>query len=344
MSIPDHFRALIISEPKDGGQATAKLSTIPRESLPTQGEVLIQVFCSGLNYKDALAVTGRGKIVRSYPIVPGIDLAGIVVESRDSRFKRGDPVIATGWGLGERYWGGLAEYASVKADWLLPVPAGLSLLTSMAFGTAGLTAMLSVLALEQSGMTPKSGREVLVTGASGGLGSYAIAYLHQRGYKVAALSQRKSNRDYLSNLGADSVIDPSEFLATSRRPLESERWAGAIDSVGGNVLSALLSGMAYRSGVACCGLARASEFSATVFPFILRGVRLIGIDSVYCPLEERQRAWEEIGKTRPLKGLEEITAFYSLEEVPELAQALLDGKLRGRSLITIAGVERALVQ
>jgi len=204
--------------------------------------------------------------------------------------------------------------------------------------------MLSVLALEQSGMTPKSGREVLVSGASGGLGSYAIAFLHRRGYKVAALSHRKSNRDYLSNLGADSVIDVSEFLATFRRPLESERWAGAIDSVGGDVLSAVLSGMAYRGGVACCGLARASEFSATVFPFILRGVRLIGIDSVYCPLEERQRAWEEIGKTRPLKGLEEITAFYSLEEVPELAQALLDGKLRGRSLITIAGVERALVQ
>jgi len=152
MSIPDHFRALIISEPKDGGQATAKLPTISRESLPTQGEVLIQVFCSGLNYKDALTVTGQGKIVRSFPMVPGIDLAGIVVESSDSRFKRGDPVIATGWGLGERYWGGLAEYASVKADWLLPIPAELSLLTSMAFGTAGLTAMLSVLALTESGV------------------------------------------------------------------------------------------------------------------------------------------------------------------------------------------------
>jgi len=342
MSLPDHIRALIVNEPKDGGQTSAKLATIPRESLPTQGEVLIQVFYSSLNYKDALAITGRGKIVRTFPMVPGIDLAGIVVESSDSRFKRGDSVIGTGWGLGERYWGGMADYASVKADWLLPVPPGLSLLTSMAFGTAGLTAMLSVLALEQSGMTPRSGREVLVTGASGGVGSFAIAFLHRRGYKVAALSLRKSNRDYLTNLGADSVIDLSEFLATSRQPLESERWAGAIDSVGGDVLSALLSGMAYRSGVACCGLARASDFSATVFPFVLRGVRLIGIDSVYCPLEERQRAWEEIGKTRPLKGLEEITGFYSLEEVPELAQALLDGKLRGRSLITIAGAERAL--
>jgi acrylyl-CoA reductase (NADPH) len=344
MSIPDHFRALIISQPRDGGQATAKLATIPRESLPAQGEVLMQVFYSSLNYKDALAVTGQPKIVRSFPMVPGIDLAGIVVESSDSRFKRGDSVIATGWGLGERYWGGMADYASVKADWLLPVAPGLSLLTSMAFGTAGLTAMLSVLALEQSGMTSKSGREVLVTGASGGVGSFAIAFLHRRGYKIAAVSQRKSNHDYLINLGADSVIDLSEFLATFRQPLESERWAGAIDSVGGDVLSALLSGMAYRSGVACCGLARGSEFSATVFPFILRGVRLIGIDSVYCPLEERRRAWEEIGRTRPLQGLEQITTFYSLEEVPELAQALLDGKLRGRSLITIAGVEKALVQ
>jgi acrylyl-CoA reductase (NADPH) len=183
-----------------------------------------------------------------------------------------------------------------------------------------------------------------VTGASGGLGSFAIAFLHRRGYKIAALSHRKSNHDYLINLGADSVIDLSEFLATFRQPLESERWAGAIDNIGGEVLSAVLSGMAYRSGVACCGLARASEFSATVFPFILRGVRLIGIDSGYCPLEERQRAWEEIGRTRPLQGLEEITQFYSLEEVPELAQALLGGKLRGRSLITIAGVEKALVQ
>jgi len=344
MSIPDYFRALIIAEPKDGGQATGKLAMISRHSLPAQGEVLVQVFFSSLNYKDALAVTGRPKIVRSFPMVPGIDLAGIVVESSDSRLKRGDSVIATGWGLGERHWGGMAEFASVKADWLLPVPPGLSLLTSMAFGTAGLTAMLSVLALEGSGLSPKSGREVAVTGASGGVGSCAIAFLHRRGYKITAVSHRKNNHDYLISLGADSVIDLSEFLATSRQPLGSERWAGAIDTVGGDVLSILLSGMAYRSGVACCGLARASEFSATVFPFILRGVRLIGIESAYCPLEERQQAWEEIGKTRPLQGLEEMTAFYSLEEVPEIAEALLDGKLRGRSLITIAGKERALVQ
>jgi acrylyl-CoA reductase (NADPH) len=344
MSIPDHFRAVIISEPKDGGQATGKLATIPLDSLPTQGEVLVQVFFSSLNYKDALAVTGRPKIVRSFPMVPGVDLAGIVVESNDSRFKRGDSVIATGWGLGERYWGGLAEFASVKADWLLPVPPGLSLLTSMAFGTAGLTAMLSVLALEQFGLTPKSGKEVAVTGASGGVGSFAIAFLHRRGYKITAVSHKKTNHDYLTRLGADSVMDVSAFLAACRQPLGSERWAGAIDSVGGDVLSALFTGMAYRSGVACCGLARASEFTATVFPFILRGVRLIGIDSVYCPLEERRLAWEEIGKTRPLQGLEEITAFYSLEEVPELAKALLDGKLHGRSLITIAGKERALGQ
>ena len=194
MSLPDHFRALIISEPKAGGRAAAKLATIPRESLPTQGEVLMQVFYSSLNYKDALAVTGRGKIVRSFPMVPGIDLAGIVVESSDSRFKRGDPAIGTGWGLGERYWGGLAEYASVKADWLLPVPPGLSLLTSMAFGTAGLTAMLSVLALIQSGLTPQSGREVLVTGASGGLGSFAVAFLHRRGTNSSSHSPKKQPR------------------------------------------------------------------------------------------------------------------------------------------------------
>jgi acrylyl-CoA reductase (NADPH) len=344
MSVPDYFRAVLISEPKDGGKATGKLATIPRESLPTQGEVLVQVFFSSLNYKDALAVTGRPKIVRTFPMVPGVDLAGIVLESGDSRFNRGDPVIATGWGLGERYWGGMAEFASVKADWLLPVPGGLSLLTSMAFGTAGLTAMLSVLALEQSGMTPEAGREVAVTGASGGVGSFAIAFLHRRGYKVTAISHRKDNRDYLTDLGADTVVDASELVAASRQPLGSERWAGAIDNVGGDVLSGLLSGMAYRSAVASCGLARASEFSATVFPFILRGVRLIGIESVYCPMKERQQAWEEIGKTRPLKGLEEITALYPLEEVPELAQALLDGKLRGRSLITVAGKERALVQ
>jgi acrylyl-CoA reductase (NADPH) len=194
MSLPDHFRALIISEPKDGGRAAAKLATIPRGSLPTQGDVLMQIFYSSLNYKDALAVTGRGKIVRSFPMVPGIDLAGIVVESSDSKFKRGDPVIGTGWGLGERYWGGLAEYASVKADWLLPVPPGLSLLTSMAFGTAGLTAMLSVLALIQSGLTAQSGREVLVTGASGGLGSFAVAFLHRRGTNSSSHSPKKQPR------------------------------------------------------------------------------------------------------------------------------------------------------
>jgi acrylyl-CoA reductase (NADPH) len=344
MSIPDHFQAVVISAPKDGGRAIGKLATISRDSLPKQGEVLVQVFFSSLNYKDALAITGRPKIVRSFPLVPGVDLAGIVVESTDSRFKSGDSVLATGWGLGERYWGGMAEYASVKADWLLPVPDGLSLLTSMAFGTAGLTAMLSVLALEQAGMTPQSDREVAVTGASGGVGSFAVAFLHRKGYKVAAISHRENNREYLTDLGAATVIDASEFVAASRQPLGPERWAGAIDNVGGDVLSSLLSGMAYRTAVASCGLAKASEFSATVFPFILRGVQLIGIDSVQCPTQERQRAWEEIGKTRPLKGLEEMTAFYTLEEVPEIAQGLLDGKLRGRSLITIAGREKALVQ
>jgi len=270
------FEALILDQ--TDGQLQVEIRDVSRDELPA-GDSLISVAYSSLNYKDGLAVTGEGRIVRSYPMVPGIDLAGTVVASGSPAFNAGDEVIVTGWGIGETHWGGYAQMARMKSDWLTPLPPGLSLKQSMAIGTAGFTAMLAVMALEHNGLAPGAGK-VVVTGAAGGLGSIAVAILAKLGYTVAASTGRAEAHDYLRGLGADEIVERSLLAEPPRRPMESGRWAGAVDVVGGSTLASLLATLLPSSAVAACGLAGGSELQTTVFPFILRGVSLLGINSV----------------------------------------------------------------
>lgn len=327
----DHFKALVLDQ-KDG-VVQASLRELPKDSLP-EGEVLVLVAYSSLNYKDGLAVTGQGKIVRQYPMVPGIDLAGIVEKSLSPLFNPGDPVILTGWGIGERHWGGYAQAARVKADWLLPLPQGLSLKQAMGIGTAGLTAMLSVMALEERGMKP-DGREVVVTGAAGGVGSVAVAILARLGYQVVASTGRPEAHEYLKGLGARRILDRKALSAPSDKPLESERWAGAVDTVGGETLAALLRTMAYGTSVAACGLAGGSRLQTTVFPFILRGVSLLGIESSLAPRERRQAAWARLVLDLPLESLDRMIQVVPLEDIPRLSQDILRGQVRGRIVVDL---------
>ncbi len=324
------FHALIVDFVDDAPQAQIK--TIPLSALPA-GDVLIKVDYSSLNYKDGLAVTGKGKIIRQYPMVPGIDLAGTVVESNDSRFREGDPVVVTGWGLGERHWGGYAQYARIPAAYVLRLPDGISTKQAMAIGTAGFTAMLCVQALQDHGVTPDKG-EILVTGAGGGVGSIAIALLAKLGYTVVASTGRPELSDYLGKLGAARIIDRST-LTGPVKPLASEQWAGAVDTVGGQTLANVLSATRYGGSVAACGLAGGSDLPATVFPFILRGVNLLGIDSVMCPNERRERAWAQLQETLPAELLAEMTEEISLGEVMDAAEQILRGQVRGRLVVDV---------
>jgi acrylyl-CoA reductase (NADPH) len=324
-----NFRAVRLDQVE--GKTRAALADIGIDDLPP-GEVLVDVACSTLNYKDALAITGAGKIVRQFPFVPGIDLAGKVASSADARFEPGDAVILTGWGVGERHWGGLGEKARVKGDWLLPLPAGLSLEQAMAVGTAGFTAMLSVLALEEQGVTPECG-ELAVTGAAGGVGSVAIPLLAHAGYRVVASSGRAELAGYLKELGAAEVVDRRQFAEGSKAPLDSARWAGAVDSVGGDTLVNLLKAMQYHGVVAACGLAGGAELHGTVFPFILRGVRLIGIDSAYYPASGRAAVWARIARDLDLGLLARMTTRVPLSDVPKLAPDFLRGAVRGRLVV-----------
>jgi acrylyl-CoA reductase (NADPH) len=326
------FRALVLDQVD--GQQKVSLQQLPAEALP-QGDVTVKVDYSSLNYKDGLAVTGKGKIVRSFPMVPGIDFVGTVTASDSPAYKPGDRVVLTGWGVGERHWGGFAELARVKADWLTPLPAGLSPLQAMAIGTAGLTAMLCVLALEKAGVKP-GGRPVVVTGAGGGVGSTAVALLAKLGYQVAASTGRAETHDYLKGLGAAEIIDRATLSDATPRALESERWGGAVDTVGGTTLAALLPAMAYGSAVAACGLVGGMGFSTTVAPFILRGVSLLGIDSVYCPGPVRAEAWQRLQADLPAERLAAMTQVASLEEVPALADAIVRGQTRGRVVIDLS--------
>lgn len=312
----------------------ARVQEIDAARLP-EGDVTVQVAWSGLNYKDALAITGKGKIVRNFPMVPGIDFAGTVRESRDSRFRAGQQVVLTGWGVGENHWGGLAEQARVKADWLVALPPTLEARQSMIIGTAGLTAMLCVMALEEGGVTPESG-EVLVTGASGGVGSTAVALLAQLGYQVTAVSGRTSTHDYLRELGASHIL-PRETFFEAARPLESQRWAGAIDTVGDRLLASVLAQMNYNGVVAACGLAGGYLLPTTVMPFILRNVRLQGIDSVRAPLHRRQTAWERLASILPARFYQQAATEIDLEAVPEAATALMENRITGRTLVRIGG-------
>lgn len=330
MSQQTTFRALILEQRDDAVRASIR--DLPADSLP-EGDVLVRVAFSSLNFKDGLAVTGKGRVVRGYPMVPGIDLAGTVVESASPDFRPGDRVVATGWGLGENHWGGYTELERLRAGWLVPLPEGLSLQEAMGIGTAGFTAMLSVMALEKLGLEP--GGEVVVTGAGGGLGSLAVAILAHLGYRVAASTGRAELHEYLRSLGAAEILDRDALAAPSGKPLERARWAGAIDAVGGATLAGLLRGMAERSSIAVCGNAGGAEFTTTVFPFILRGVSLLGIESARVPVEERRRAWARLAEQLPRKALRDTMTTRPLEEVPALAQEIIGGKVRGRVVIDI---------
>ncbi|WP_434997720.1 acrylyl-CoA reductase (NADPH) [Pectobacterium brasiliense] len=325
------MQALVLEQ--SDGLTHAQIREIDAEQLPT-GDVTVDINWSGINYKDALAITGKGKIIRNFPMVPGIDFAGTVRHSDSDRFRVGQPVILTGWGVGENHWGGLAQQARVKSDWLVPLPTSLDARKAMILGTAGFTAMLCVMALEDGGITPESG-DIIVTGASGGVGSTAVALLAELGYQVTAVSGRADNTDYLKKLGAKQVLDRSEFSG-SPRPLEKQRWAGAVDTVGDNVLATLLAQMDYNATVAACGLAGGVALPTTVMPFILRNVRLQGVDSVMAPLARRQQAWERLATILPESFYQQVTQEIGLEDVPAVAAALLENKVTGRTLVKIS--------
>jgi acrylyl-CoA reductase (NADPH) len=325
------FRALMLHE--EGGRIVPRLEVVDEARLPP-GEVTVAVEYSTLNYKDAMVLQGIGRLVRNYPHIPGVDFAGTVERSDSPEFKPGDPVILTGWRVGEVHWGGYAEKARVKAAWLVRRPEGLSATQAMAVGTAGLTAMLAVMALERHGLRPAGG-EVLVTGAAGGVGSVSIALLSALGHRVIAATGRPEQRDYLTDLGAADLVERSALAVKPSRPLDRERWAGAVDAVGGNTLATILTQLKYRASVAACGLAGGSDLPATVIPFLLRGVNLLGIDSVMCPPEERIEAWRRLARDLPLDRLERMTRVVPLSELPDLAPKILKGEVRGRTVVEI---------
>jgi acrylyl-CoA reductase (NADPH) len=323
------MKALVL-EQADGKVAAQVRDDVPESQLP-EGDVTVAVSHSGLNYKDGLILKGLGGLVRSYPHIPGIDFAGTVAETRSSEFKPGEAVILTGWRVGETRWGGYAQRARVPAEFLVAMPQGLDVFQSMALGTAGLTAMLAVMTLEEQGVAPAAG-EVLVTGAGGGLGGITIALLKSLGYTVVAATGRATTADRLRALGAATVIDRAE-LAQPSRPLASARWAGCVDAVGGAALPAVLAALKPGGTVAACGNAGGNEFSTTVLPFILRGVKLIGIDSVMCPKPRREEAWRRLAREMPKPALAAITATARLEDLPPLADRILAGQVEGRIVV-----------
>ncbi|WGF86957.1 MDR family oxidoreductase [Marinivivus vitaminiproducens] len=327
----ERFPALVLTE--QDGRTESAIREMTTGDLP-DGDVLVDVAYTTLNYKDALAITGKGKIIRTFPFVPGIDFSGRVLESAHPGYAPGQEVVLTGWGVGERHWGGMAGRARVKGDWLVTLPEGLDLRGAMALGTAGFTAMLAVQALEAGEHRPDAG-EIAVTGASGGVGSVAIALLAKRGFQVTASTGKPDQADFLKQLGAHDVVDRSLFTEPSKAPLGSARFAGAIDTVGGATLAGLLKVMQYHGVVAACGLAGSADLPATVFPFILRGVRLQGIDSVYCPSEPRAAAWRRLAQDLSADVLEGLSATYPLADLPELARGLLAGEVRKRVVIDV---------
>lgn len=324
------FKALLIE--KTATTQDANLVELDDAQLP-EGDVQLSVEFSSLNYKDALAITGRAPVVRHFPMVPGIDLAASVEHSSHPDWKPGDKVILNGWGIGETHWGGFAQKARVNGDWLVALPDGLSTQQAMAIGTAGYTAMLSVLALEKHGIKPEDG-PILVTGASGGVGSVAIVLLASLGYEVIASTGRPDEADYLKSLGAAGIME-REQLATPGKPLQKERWAGAIDAVGGHTLANVCATTRYRGAVTACGLAGGMDFPVTVAPFILRGVTLYGIDSVMAPKTLRMTAWSRLAQNLDLRKLAAMTTEITLHDVIRAAPDLLKGKLRGRTLVNV---------
>lgn len=331
----DQFQALVMTEQEDGFQVDVQqLDTL---QLP-EGEVDIAVEYSTLNYKDGLIVQGnQGRLVRRFPHVPGIDLAGTVIASEDDRYREGDKVVLTGWRVGEVHWGGYAQRARVRADWLVPLPEGLTTRQAMALGTAGFTSMLCVMALEERGLTPAAGAPVLVTGASGGVGSVAVALLAHLGYEVAASTGRPEQEEFLRSLGAGRIVPRQELSEPTQRPLESETWAGCVDTVAGSTLGRVLGQMRYGASVASCGLAAGPRLEITVLPFLLRAVNILGIDSVMQPYENRVRAWQRLVRDMPLDKLESLTGECGLAEVPDRAAEILRGQIRGRLVVDVNG-------
>jgi acrylyl-CoA reductase (NADPH) len=327
------FCALVLHE--EGGKIVPRLESVDESRLP-QGDVTVRVEYSTLNYKDGMILQGQGRLVRQYPHVPGIDFAGTVEQSSSPDFAPGDPVILTGWRVGELHWGGYAERARVKAEWLVRRPEGLSAKHAMAIGTAGFTAMLAVIALERHGLAPEAG-DVLVTGAAGGVGGVAVSLLAALGYRVVAATGRPELREYLEGLGAAELLDRAALAAKPTRPLDRERWAGAIDAVGGNTLATILTQLQYRASVASCGLAGGSDLPASVIPFLLRGVSLLGIDSVMCPKNERTQAWDRLARELPRDRLDRMTEVVPLAELPALAPRILNGDVRGRIAVAVSG-------
>lgn len=325
------FKGILLRE--QDGKVSAAVEDIDEAQLPA-GDVTVDIQYSTLNYKDGMILKGLGRLVRNYPHIPGVDFAGRISASSAPGWKVGDEVILTGWRVGEARWGGYAQKARVKSDWLVKLPPGMSAKNAMAIGTAGFTAMLAVMALEQHGVTPDKG-EVLVTGAAGGVGSIATALLSRLGYTVAASTGRADTHDYLRGLGAKSIIDRASLATLPARPLESERWAGCIDAVGGATLSNVLASLKHRGAVASCGLAGGNKLETTVIPFLLRGVNLLGIDSVSSPRPEREVAWGRLARELDAQALEKITSLISLAELPSKADDILAGKVRGRVVVDV---------
>mgnify|MGYP003606852570 CR=1 FL=1 len=326
------FKALVVD--KDAaGAIHAAVRELTLADLPS-GEVLVVVEYSTVNYKDGLCMGSGGGMVRAYPHVPGIDFAGTVEASDDPRYKPGDKVVLTGWRVGESYWGGYAQRARVKADWLVPLPQTLTTRAAMAVGTAGLTAMLAVMALEAHGLQPGQG-PVLVTGAAGGVGSVAVSLLAHLGYQVAAVTGRPETEPYLRDLGASQIVARDQINEVVKRPLESETWAGCIDAVGGAMLARVLGQLKYGASVAAVGLAGGSNLPASVIPFLLRGVNLLGIDSVLQPYANRQAAWARIARDLPLAKLEAMVTMATLADLPRLGTEILAGQIQGRCVIDV---------
>lgn len=323
------FRALVAR--KDGKEQTVALETMTDADLP-EADVTVDVEYSSFNYKDGLALKRLSRILRSHPIVPGVDFAGTVARSGTDRFRPGDKVVLTGWGVGEGWSGGFAERARVKAEWLVKLPAGLDTKQAMAAGTAGFTAMLCVMALERHGI--REGGDVLVTGAAGGVGSVAVRLLSRLGYRVTALTGRVGERAFLEKLGAAAILDRAEYQSPGK-PLQAERWQGGVDTVGGTILANLIASTAYGGAVAACGLAGGADLPSTVFPFILRGVALLGVDSVQCPMPLREEAWRRIAQELQPDDFAMVTQEVGLDALPGLADAIIAGQVRGRTVVDV---------
>ncbi|NKB19710.1 MAG: acryloyl-CoA reductase [Alphaproteobacteria bacterium] len=327
----DEFRALVLEEAEKG--VSASIQQLTDDQLP-EGDVTVAISHSTLNYKDGMVLKGIGRLVRNYPHVPGIDFAGTVESSESDDYKPGDNVVLTGWRVGEAHWGGYAQKARVKSDWLVPLPSSMTEQRAMAIGTAGFTAMLAVMELEAHGITPKSG-PILVTGGNGGVGGVAISILSGCGYEVHASTGRPQLADHLKSIGASEIISREELDVVPERPLIAERWAGVVDAVGGNTLASILPQMKYRGAVAACGLAGGAELNSTVIPFLLRGVKLLGIDSVMCPFDQRKKAWERLAADLSMESLDALTKIVPLGDLPELAGQILKGETQGRVVVDV---------